>query len=175
LTGKPAFGGESISETVAAVLRDEIDWTALPATTPDRVRRLLGRCLHRDVKQRLQAIGEARIALDSADDWIGPVASSPRRLPPPAGRSRLLWGGGGWLIPVAPAASGWLLARTNITSPVVTRLSVSLPVPYAGRYETANLALSRDGRMLAYVGTSDGTPRLYVRPMDQNDVRPLAG
>ena len=69
LTGKPLFAGETISDTLVAVLRDDIDWTALPATTPDRIRRLLTRCLDRDVKQRLQAIGEARIVLDSRDDW----------------------------------------------------------------------------------------------------------
>ena len=55
LTGKPLFAGETISDTLVAVLRDDIDWTALPATTPDRIRRLLTRCLDRDVKRRLQA------------------------------------------------------------------------------------------------------------------------
>ena len=129
LTGKALFAGETISETLAAVLRDDVDWTALPAATPDRIRRLLTRCLHRDVKQRLQAIGEARIALDSTDDWIAPAASSARIPLPPSGNGRLLWWGAALLVPVLAAASGWLLARANIPSPVVTRLSVSLPVP----------------------------------------------
>ena len=157
LTGKPLFAGETISETLAAVLRDDIDWTALPAATPDRIRRLLTRCLHRDVKQRLQAIGEARIVLDSPDDWTGPSASSVRSPPPPSRSRRLLW----WVHLRAGRCggrrAGWLLGRANIPSPVVTRLSIFLPVPLAPHYETANVALSRDGGTLAYVGIKNGT------------------
>ena len=93
LTGKPLFAGETISDTLVAVLRDDIDWTVLPTNTPDRIRRLLTRCLDRDVKQRLQSIGEARIVLDSRDDWTGPPASGVRSPPPPSGSSRLLWWG----------------------------------------------------------------------------------
>ena len=174
LTGKPLFAGETISETVAAVLRDEIDWTSLPAATPDRVRRLLTRCLHRDVKQRLQAIGEARIVLDSTED-AGPQSSSVRRVPPSTGNRRLLWWAATVLVPVVSAVAGWLLARANIPSPVVTRLSVSLPVPLAPRYETANVALSPDGSTIAYVGMKNDSTGLYIRTMDQDGVRPLAG
>src|SRR4051812_43360364 len=175
LTGKPLFAGETISETLAAVLRDDIDWTALPAATPDRIRRLLARCLHRDVKQRLQAIGEARIVLDSTDVATGPMASSLRGPSPTARKSRLLWGASVLVPVVAAAAAGWLLARATIPAPVVTRLSVSLPVPISPRYETVNVALSQDGSTLAFVGMSNGTARLYIRRMDQNEVRPLAG
>ena len=90
LTGKPLFAGETISDTLAAVLRDEIDWTALPASTPDRIRRLLERCLHRDVTRRLQAIGEARIVLDATDEPAGVVRSDVTRHRPrlPCGESR---------------------------------------------------------------------------------------
>ena len=57
----------------------------------------------------------------------------------------------------------------------MTRLSVPLPVPLSTRYETANVALSRDGGTLAYVGVMNGTASLYVRTMDQIEVRRLAG
>jgi hypothetical protein len=175
LTGKPLFAGETISETLAAVLRDDIDWTVLPAATPERIGRLLKRCLHRDVKQRLQAIGEARIVFDSPEDWTGPAASSVRSPPPPSGHRRLLWWGTCMLIAVAASVAGGSLGRARISSPVVTRLSVSLPVPLAPRYETANVALSRDGGTLAYVGIKNGTPSLCVRRMGEVEVRPLAG
>ena len=175
LTGKPVFAGETIGETVAAVLRDEIDWTSLPATTPDSIRHLLARCLHRDVKQRLQAIGEARIVLDSRDGWTGPSPSSVRSPLPPSRNRLILWGCAAALVAVAAAASGWLLGRARIPSPVVTRLSVILPVPLVPHYETANVALSRDGGTLAYVGIKNGTRSLYVRRMDEVEVRPLAG
>jgi eukaryotic-like serine/threonine-protein kinase len=175
LTGKPLFAGETIGETVAAVLRDDVDWTSLPRTTPDSVRHLLERCLHRDVKQRLQAIGEARIVLDSRDGWTHP---SPSSLRSPLGSSRnrlILWVGVSALVAGVAAASGWFLGRANIPSPVVTRLSVPLPVPLAPHYETANVALSKDGSTLAYIGIQDGTPSLYVRRMDRLEVRRLAG
>ena len=175
LTGKPLFAGETISETLAAVLRDDIDWTVLPAATPERIGRLLKRCLHRDVKQRLQAIGEARIVLDSRDDWTGPSPSSVLS-PLPSLRSRLiLWGCASALVAGVAAASGWLLGRANTPSPVVTRLSIPLPVPLVPHYEYANVALSKDGGTLAYVGIKDGTSSLYVRSLDQLEVRRLAG
>ena len=64
LTGKHAFEGETVTDTLAAVIRGEPDWTLLPATTPQAVRNLLLRGLKKDPKQRLQSIGEARITLD---------------------------------------------------------------------------------------------------------------
>jgi eukaryotic-like serine/threonine-protein kinase len=64
LTGKMAFSGETVTDTLAAVIRAEPDWSQLPAATPGRVRMLLHRCLPKDPKQRLQAIGDARISLD---------------------------------------------------------------------------------------------------------------
>jgi serine/threonine-protein kinase len=60
LTGKRAFGGQAVSETLAAVIRDDPNWSALPQAVPPRIRDLLKRCLCKDVKQRLQAIGDAR-------------------------------------------------------------------------------------------------------------------
>ena len=64
LSGRRAFKGHTVPDTLAAVLGQEIDWSALPASTPAPVRRLLARCLDRDVKRRLRDIGEARVALD---------------------------------------------------------------------------------------------------------------
>ena len=63
LTGRRAFDGEDISDVLAAVLRQEIDWTQLPADTPPRLRRLLERCLERDPRTRLRDIGEARVEI----------------------------------------------------------------------------------------------------------------
>ncbi|HQQ76476.1 MAG TPA: serine/threonine-protein kinase, partial [Thermoanaerobaculia bacterium] len=65
LTGKRLFAGETVSDTLAAVLRQDLDLAALPAETPDRVRRLLARCLVRDPKLRLRDIGDARLELDA--------------------------------------------------------------------------------------------------------------
>jgi eukaryotic-like serine/threonine-protein kinase len=60
LSGQQAFSGETVSEMLAAVIKDQPDWSKLPGTTPPRVRELARRCLIKEPKQRLQAIGEAR-------------------------------------------------------------------------------------------------------------------
>src|SRR5205814_8142461 len=72
LTGKRAFQGHEISDVLAAVLRQDIDWTALPAGTPPSLRRLLERCLDRDPRTRLRDIGEARILLANPIERAGP-------------------------------------------------------------------------------------------------------
>jgi serine/threonine protein kinase len=64
LAGKKPFEGETVSETLAAILRGEPDWTILPNTTPAEIRTLLERCLRKETKSRLQSIGDARIALE---------------------------------------------------------------------------------------------------------------
>jgi len=97
LTGRPAFDGETTTELLAAVIRGEPDWDALPATTPPKVRELLRRCLVKDPKQRLQAIGEARIAVEetlTGDVGAGLVPALGRPQEPlPRPRSRpLVWG-----------------------------------------------------------------------------------
>jgi serine/threonine-protein kinase len=85
LTGSRLFdGGETVSHTLADVLRAEIDFTKLPAATPSHVRELLWRCLDRDVKTRLRDIGEARILLQR------PAASSPST-PVTSSRFRWVW------------------------------------------------------------------------------------
>jgi serine/threonine-protein kinase len=64
LTGKQLYSGETVSETLASVIKDNPTWEGLPSDTPAPVRKLLQRCLERDPRQRLQAVGEARILID---------------------------------------------------------------------------------------------------------------
>src|SRR5262249_30969385 len=84
LCGKQAFGGETLTDTLAAVVRGEPDWDSLPSSTPNSIRRLLGRCLNKDQKHRLRDIGEARIAIEEtlqgkADEPVAVL--SPRSQP----------------------------------------------------------------------------------------------
>jgi serine/threonine-protein kinase len=83
LTGRRLFDGESTGELLAAVLRQDIDWTTLPATTPLRLRELVGRCLERDPRMRLRDIGEARLALSptAPDSPPAPAAGRFRPIP----------------------------------------------------------------------------------------------
>ena len=85
LTGRRLFEGETVSDTLAAVLKTDPAWAALPAGTPAAVRKLLRRCLERDAKQRLRDVGEARVALGDA--------SALAEVPTP--------------LPAAPAAAPW--------------------------------------------------------------------
>ena len=64
LTGRPLFVGDTVSDVLASVLRQEIDWKALPPSVPAELRRLLACCLERTPKNRIHDIADARIALD---------------------------------------------------------------------------------------------------------------
>jgi serine/threonine-protein kinase len=89
LSGKRAFAGESVPDTLASVLKSDPNWNALPAATPLSIRELVRRCLTKDRRQRLQAIGDARIAIEEA------LGSAPTRETPLPGvvsrRSILPW------------------------------------------------------------------------------------
>ena len=109
LTGKRAFKGETSSDTLAAVLRAEVDWEVLPSDSPGPVRWLLRRCLDKNLKQRLQAIGEARISIE--DYLADPAASSmlisaPVVAPQPAWRRALPWPVA-VVLAVCLAGTGW--------------------------------------------------------------------
>jgi serine/threonine protein kinase len=82
LSGRQAFPGEDVSHTLAAVIMKEPDWIALPGTTPASIQRLVRRCLHKDPKQRLRDIGDARIAIEEAltgSPEVGAVREPPPR------------------------------------------------------------------------------------------------
>ena len=80
LTGVRPFEGETVSDTIAAILRSEIDWAKLPAETPDELRRLLRRCLERDPENRLQDAGDVRLVLAELEqERLAPSAGTARR------------------------------------------------------------------------------------------------
>jgi serine/threonine protein kinase len=87
LTGKQAFGGETVADILVAVLEREPDWTALPASVPAGVRRLLRRCLERDRDRRLRDIGDVRLELEEARTEPPP----PVALPPSQKTSVVPW------------------------------------------------------------------------------------
>ena len=174
LTARMAFRGETTGETLAAVLRAEPDWSQLPAGTPSRLRLLLQRCLEKDPKQRLQAIGEARIAIQQI--LSGTADSEPARAPGllPRWRQALPW----LIACVAVLAAAGLAFFHPLQKPTVTDLvRFEIPVPEKATIAPGDgLALAPDGRKLAFKATGpDGVPRLWVRSLDSLDVRPLPG
>ena len=88
LTGRPAATGTTVSDTIAAVLDGEPDWTALPATTPPIIQRLLRRCLEKDAKRRLKDVGDARLDIEDALTSAGDASAHQAGGRPPATTSR---------------------------------------------------------------------------------------
>jgi serine/threonine protein kinase/Tol biopolymer transport system component len=175
LTGKRLFHADTVPLTLADVLRKELDFTQVPVGTPAPVRELLKRCLDRDVKNRLQWIGEARIALNNAGREPETTATTVA-LP----RHRFLpWAVAGvlGLALLVLAAVHWRSARP-VDHPLV-RLDVDLGAevsmgPLSGLGNLAGGAgaiLSPDGTRLVYVSRN----RLFIRRLDQPKATELVG
>jgi eukaryotic-like serine/threonine-protein kinase len=174
LTGKMAFRGESVTDTLAAVIRAEPDWSQLPAATPIRVRVLLQRCLQKDPKQRLRDIGDARISLDEVLAGAPEPSSVAAPVSAPVWRRALPWALFG-ATAVALAVVGWVLLR-GVNAPALAQvLRYQIFPPEKASFGTA-LALSPDGRHLAFTAAAqDGRTQLWVRDLDALVSRPLPG
>jgi Tol biopolymer transport system component len=165
LAGKQAFQADSVTETLAAVLQKEPDWSRLPSATPVHVRVLLDRCLQKDPKQRLRDIGDARISLDEvlsgkAKTTTGALVVVPlwrRALP--------------WALLGATAITTTFLywgRRPPATEPVRFELTLS-PRNYS-------FTLSPNGRHLAYMAPDPGGRNaVWVRDLDSLEPHLLPG
>ncbi|HET8646478.1 MAG TPA: serine/threonine-protein kinase, partial [Vicinamibacteria bacterium] len=174
LCGRRAFPGRSIPGILAAVLRDEIDWSPLPANTPQALRRVLQRCLRKDRHQRLQDVGDARLELEELGEEpasVAPRAASrawPRSLP--------------WIVAAAALISTAVLAlRRPPAEPHQRpglRLSLDLPAGFAIPDDyAAPFAISPDGSRVVVLGQAgpDEPSRLFVRDLRSLELVPLAG
>ncbi|MCH7548037.1 MAG: protein kinase [Candidatus Krumholzibacteriota bacterium] len=181
LTGSRVFEGETVSDTLAGVLRAELPWDQLPKHTPPTLRRLLSRCLERDPSRRLQAIAEARIALE--DLKAGRSDESDVHTPTPSrssfGRERLVW-----IVVVAGMIAGlaaMTLLRSGTREQLLT-LSTLLPPDGWDFAPASPFAVSPDGRRVAFVAiarpdneeAASGTTSLWVRALDEAEPRHLS-
>ena len=158
LTGRQAFGGETSSDVLAAILRNEPEWQHLPSSTPEAWHRLLRRCLTKDPRERLRDAGDARLELTDMTD-----AAQPKRRGP--------------LMPWIVAASAlsvaiflWAFSARDMLEPASpVRFKIQLP-------ETERLPVSRgsslldispDGKRIVYAAQSDETTQLYLRGFDE--------
>jgi len=169
LTGKRMYSGETVSETLASVIKDDPDWSRLPSSCPGHVRALLSRCLTKDPKLRLQHIGEARIALSGA------IADSPpaeSRLRAPLWQRALPWA-----VTVAFAVALAVSNLRPVPSLPVTRTVVALQADEViPRTTLAPLAFSPDGSHMVYSARKGNDPRrLYLRPMNSLEDEALLG
>lgn len=158
LTGTKVFGGESVTDTLAEIIKAEPNWSRLPPGAPIPIRTLLQRCLMKDMRQRLQAIGEARIVIeaviagtsDISDDHAH-VSTTPKRRPAVAGTLGFVIGS------VLVSALGWWILRPG-SAPAAMHFSAV--TSFAG--VQAQPALSPDGRSVAFISNRDGHYNVYV-------------
>ncbi len=173
LAGVRAFPGPTQSEVLAAVLRGEPDWSALPAATPPLVRHLLRRCLEKDKEQRLHDIADAR--LDIQEALTAPALDPGFAAPPrsPGLRRSLALVTLGALTATVGLLLWRLAARPALPRGPSARFVIGFSPDAPLRVDAyAPIALSPDGSRLAYV-TDNG--RLMVRPLDRVDATPLPG
>ena len=178
LAGQRAFDGETVSDTLASVLKIDPAWDALPEATPAAVRRVLRRCLTRDANRRLSHISGARAPLQETLDGGVEVEPSTDRAPVVAPRpvwQRILPWALVALFAVVAAVALWR-AAPRPADPQLLTLVAPFPEPLRLPSDQMGVvALSRDGRRFALVLENEGIQRLFLRRMDSAELTPLAG
>ena len=179
LTGRRPFEGEDITETIAAVVSKEPDWTALPAATPPSIRRFLQRLLVKNPKQRIDSAAVVRLELHEVE---AALKSGATEIDASGSGARQRWRTPAMAATGLLAAAGAALATwASIPRPAprvvapVTRFVLPLPAsqPLAQSFNAADIALSPDATHLAYtVGLQS---QLMLRALDQLDGAPLEG
>jgi serine/threonine-protein kinase len=191
LSGKRAFQGDTITETLAAILKGEPDWTALPAETPPSVRAVLRRCLQKDAHIRLHDIADARVemleGLSGSAEAIPTAQRFPLRWVLSISAATLVIG-----LLAGPAVMRFLKPTARPISPPVVRslvgleqgyqlsgLSLSPPFGFDRPTRTA-MAISSDGRFIVYAAAKENPgPQdnvcLYLRRLDELEAKPIAG
>ena len=180
LTGSRAFVGDDVSDTLAAVLRAEVNLDELAKETPVRLRQVLRACLQRDPRQRVQAIGDVRLAMDGVFETTVSVPADPMVAAP---QLRL------WQRPVVAVAAlmgailatgvgVWFVTRPEVVPPDLMRFVIVPPEDAPlGSSRLKDLAISPDGTQVVYNGGAPGgaNPQLNLRPIDQEEGAPVRG
>ncbi len=175
LTGQRAFKGEDTTDTIAAVVSKEPDWSALPVNTPAAIRKLLRRCLEKDRRRRLADAADARLEIEDA--MAAPLAldgAITTGAPSSPARARLAWSVAMVSVVAATALAVPALRHLRETpppAPAETRLEISTP----GTDSPASFALSPDGRQIVFAASGDGPSRLWLRSLSTTTAQPLAG
>ncbi|HUF25167.1 MAG TPA: protein kinase [Vicinamibacterales bacterium] len=170
LSGRRAFPGEDVTDTLAAVMRAEPEWSALPARTPPSIQRLLRRSLLKERSKRLDSMAAARLDIDEALDTPDGSSAAQAHITAPVWRRAMPWTVAALGLIVA-AAAGVAVWRPSPGLPI--RMSIALP---DGHVVTAGPIISRDGRRVVFAsGSGAGEPRLYLRTLDAFELRALPG
>ena len=184
LTGKRAFAGGDSTETLAAIIRGEPDWSLLPKDVSPLLRWLLTKCLTKDPRSRLQHIGDARLELtelaSGSDFLIGTSEASAignQSAKPGAG---LMWTGVGFTaVALIASTLAWVLKPVPTSqAPPVRKVSIDLGVDGGLFYEDESIRLSRDGKSMAFLFTeteSRGGAKLFLRSFNRLQPEEIQG
>jgi serine/threonine protein kinase len=171
LTTRRAFPGGEVADVLAFILAREPDFGALPATTPPSIRRLLRRCLQKDRNDRLRDIGDARIeirdALTKSDTEETGVMTAL------ANNRSWQWIAPGSILALVLLIAAVAFVRSFRATPPTAEIHLEINTPTTS--VPASLAISPNGRAVAFVGTDEGQSRLWLRMFDSAKPRPLAG
>jgi Tol biopolymer transport system component len=155
LTGRVTFAGETISDSIAKILEREPEWSALPATTPASIRRLLLRCLAKDSKKRLRDIADVRIEIDAVEEVLPGSVLTPLR---------------------APATSRVAIVLFEALRPA----PVENPLPSEGFKRLTDWAgseghaeISPDGKIVAFLADRDGEIDLFSSQVGTGEFKNL--
>ena len=154
LTGHLAFAGETLSDTIVAILEREPDWTMLPTGTPSAVCRLMQRCLEKDPRRRLRDIGDARHSIEDVATGEPDVRAATSPYP-----RRLAWLLGGVALASASVAS-WLLWGATIEAPS-RNVQLQRLTDLVGIEESP--AISPDGKAVAFVARAGSKRQIWQR------------
>ena len=176
LIGKRVFEGETVTETLAAILKGEPDWQALPATTPQNIRFIMRRCLEKNISQRFRDAADVRIEIEEA--LTTPIISPTIAAPAAKGWRRAL----PWAFAVTSLAvagvTALVLRPQAVEPPSVMRLSAELGADAELPIDPGPaISLSPDGKVVAFTASKSASekPQLYMRRLDQLKASPMAG
>jgi Tol biopolymer transport system component len=186
LTGRPVLQGETVTDTLALILKGEPDWIKLPPNTPHAIRTLLRRCLQKDPKNRIHDIADARIEMEEIDTALPEEVTAKTRFPL------------GWILPICAASVligvlfGFFLkgsrSKSLPHSPVRSVIKTEpgyVLAPQGERFifnwptRTA-FTISNDGRFIVYSAVnnnadSDAKPQLFMRRLNEQKATPIPG
>jgi Tol biopolymer transport system component len=174
LAGRRAFSGETISDTIAAILSREPDWTALPPALPPEVCRLVRRCLQKDPRRRIHDIADARVEIDEALDGASAPAASPTGAVGANRRMLAIFVVALVLTGVALSLVAWRFGSraADPSAPSLTYLTLALP---DGVGLQSPPTVSPDGASIAFVGSDAKGRRLFVRRLGSPEFRAIPG
>ena len=177
LTGRSLFAGPTVSDTLAGVLKTEVDWRALPAETPPAIRSLLRRCLERNPKNRLHDIADARLVIEECLRGEGePVGVAIPASAPTGWRPLIPW----TIAALALGAAAMVGLRGDGEAPPAARplTAFGVLVPhehFLPRMQSPLLDLSDDGRTLLFIAEGERRPSVFRRSFERLAVQRVEG